>query len=456
MPSRATSASVGKVGGSAARARIRSSRQTKQIALSASPAGITTPGSNPAGVFIRDRASTEEPLVLPDDRQLDEFRAVVAGRRERDPVAAEVEVAQRFHRVDESLARQVAAGAAKAFDQRLGGDESFQAGERILLLLGRGLEQLLVLLDHRGGEIPREGHDLRYADAASFDASLVGQRLAADERYVHELRVEARRPHRLDERGAGFVRRDHDDRLRFDLGDRFYGGGDIDGVAFDGAGRDDLQVALVHRALNAGKTSLAIVIVLVENGDLVERLPGHLRDDLVGLVEIAGTDVEYVAVQRVAQRFGAGERADERNARRGENRLRRIGCRRADVAEQQEHAVVDQLLGIGGGPVGLVTIVERAQFDLAPVDAAGGVDRLEVGQRAGAHFVAELHRRSRERGRLPDQDRIRGDAGIGAMCRESARGKRQYEQVLEQSIHLPPQRSRLTASDRLPPRVSSY
>ncbi len=45
--------------------------------------------------------------------------------------------------------------------------------------------------------------------------------------------------------------------------------------------------------------------------------------------------------------------------------------RRAHVAEQREHVVLDELLGVGLAAVGLVAVVERAQLDPLAVDTAG-------------------------------------------------------------------------------------
>jgi len=128
---------------------------------------------------------------------------------------------------------------------------------------------------------------------------------------------------------------------------------------------------------------------------------------------VARADVEDVAIERAAQRLGAGERTDEGHLLRGEDRFRRVRRRRADVAEEQEDTVVDELLGIGRRAVRLVAVVERAQLDPASVDAAGGIDQLEVGERARAHLGAERLRRPGERGGLADDDRIRRDAGVG-------------------------------------------
>src|SRR6202035_4186661 len=115
------------------------------------------------------------------------------------------------------------------------------------------------------------------------------------------------------------------------------------------------------------------------------------------LVKVARADVEDVAVERRAQRLGAGEWPDKGNTRSGEDRLGGVRRRRADITEQQEDAVVDQLFGVGRGPVALVAVVERTQLDLAPVDASGSIDDPEVCRRTGAHLRAKLGGRAGKR-----------------------------------------------------------
>src|SRR5216683_7914339 len=123
-----TSEKVGSAGGSPLRARILSSRHTKQSDAAASSLGRAAPGSKPAGVRIV-RGLAEESFILADDGQLDELRPIVIGGREGHPVTADVEIAYRLHSADEFLAREVGACAAQPFDEYLGRDESFQAGE---------------------------------------------------------------------------------------------------------------------------------------------------------------------------------------------------------------------------------------------------------------------------------------------------------------------------------------
>src|ERR1700720_1744424 len=175
-----TSERVGSLGGSLLRARILSSRHTKQSDAAASSLGRAAPGSKPAGVLMVRRL-TEESFILADDRQLDELRSIVTAGREGDPVAAEVEIAHRLHGVDEFLACEVGASTTQPLHQYLGGDESFQAGERVVRLAGGSFELCLIFLHHRHTDVPGKGDNLRDGDAATVDSALLGERLAADE-----------------------------------------------------------------------------------------------------------------------------------------------------------------------------------------------------------------------------------------------------------------------------------
>src|SRR5690242_19598671 len=187
MASPATSRRRGSTGGSPARASILSSRQTKHTASAAGSAIAADAGSKPAGVFIRTLNAglpcllAQEALVLANDGQFDELRSGVIGRREADGESADVEIADLLHRRDEFFPGQVVAGASEAFDQDLGGDEALETREGVILLAGRCLEQLLIFLDHAGGQVPRKRHDLGDADAAPGGSRLVGKRLATDE-----------------------------------------------------------------------------------------------------------------------------------------------------------------------------------------------------------------------------------------------------------------------------------
>ncbi len=211
--------------------------------------------------------------------------------------------------------------------------------------------------------------------------------------------------HLLDERRAGLVGADHHDRLRVGLPDVGHGLGDVDRVALDGALGRDLEVALLHRALDAREARLAVRVVLVEDRDLVHAHGGEVLHDRLGLVEVARAHVEDVAVEGVAQQFRPGEGADVRDPRLGEDRQDRRRGGRAHVAEEGEHPLfADELLRVLDGARRLVAVVERLEDDAAAVHAAPRVDVVEVEARAELHVLAELLRRPGKRDRLAEHD----------------------------------------------------
>jgi hypothetical protein len=96
--------------------------------------------------------------------------------------------------------------------------------------------------------------------------------------------------------------------------DRLHRGIDIDRVARHRAEAGRLQAERLERARHALQTGLAVAVVLVEHADAPQADRGDLLDDLGGLVEMRGTHMERAAVERRAQRLGAGERRDEGQA----------------------------------------------------------------------------------------------------------------------------------------------
>ena len=129
--------------------------------------------------------------------------------------------------------------------------------------------------------------------------------------------------------------------------------------------------------------------------------------------------MEHRAAERLAQRFGTGERPEERNLRFVDQRQRGQAGRRADVAEQGEHVVLDELVGVRLAALGLVSVVGGAQLDRHAVDAARGIDHVEVDPAALVHLDAQLRGRAAEGSRLPEHERLglgpggQGDGSAG-------------------------------------------
>ena len=172
----------------------------------------------------------------------------------------------------------------------------------------------LVLLDHRHRRCPTgTAPPARWRRRCRPCRARAASAVAADEGDVVEGRGAAGLLHLPDELGARGVGADHHHRVGLHGLDLLHRVLDVDRIALDRAERGDLQVALAHRDLDALQAGLAVGVVLVEHRDLLAAGRDHLLDDLLGLVVVAGAHVEDVAVERHAQRLGAGEHADQRH-----------------------------------------------------------------------------------------------------------------------------------------------
>src|SRR6266853_3150776 len=345
-----------------------------------------------------------------DHRQVDEFRAAVVVRCEADDKVAEIDAVHAFQRRDQLFAGQVLPGALESLDHHLADDVPLEAGE--VEVSNAGISQyLLVFLHDWNARAPGKRHDLRNRDPVAFVLERVGERLAADERDVVEL---GRAPgvfHLPDEFGDRSVGRDHDHSVGLDGIDRLRGAFHIDRIAFHLAQRGDLHVALGHGKLDALQTGLPVGIVLVEHGDLVVASGDQLFDDLLGLVVVARTHVEDVAIHRIAQHFGTGEGPHQRDLGLGEDRHRSDGGGGADVGDQSEDLVLfDERPGVFDAEARLVSVIARLELDLPAVYTALGIDRVEVRLGTEVHLDTQLGGRTGKGRRLAEQNRFGGDA----------------------------------------------
>ena len=353
----------------------------------------------------------QELAAAADDREVDELRAVVVVRPEGDSEVAEIHVRHRLERGDQALARQIPARPPEAFRERLGDDETLEAREVVVLDAG-GAEHLLVLLDDEGRRTPRKRDHLRDGDADPVLAEGIGERLAADERHVVELRAAAGPLHLADELRDRGVCGHHHHRVRLNAPDRLDRLGDVGRVPLHRRGRRNFQVAPAHGALDTFQAGLAVGVVLVEHRDAADAGGHELLHDLLGLVVVARAYIEDIPIERIAQQLRAGERPKERHLRLGEDRQRGLARRCAHVADEREHPVLlDQLAGVLGAERGFVLVVARPNLDLAAVNAALSVDEIEIGLQARVHLDAELSGGPGERRGLSEDDGGRCYAG---------------------------------------------
>jgi hypothetical protein len=198
----------------------------------------------------------------------------------------------------------------------------------------------------------------------------------------------------------------------------------VDRVALHRGLRHGLEVLRRQRELHAVEAGLAVGIVLPEHGDLVEAQRGELLDDQPRLVVVGGAQVEGVAVEGLAQRHGAGEGREEGRLRRRRQRQGRQAGGGADVAEQRQRVVREQLAGVLGAAVRLVAVVEAHEFDGPAVHAALRVDLVEAEPGALVELDAELGGRAGEGGGLRQQDPIPlgAQAGHCHECRGARNG----------------------------------
>ncbi len=106
-----------------------------------------------------------------------------------------------------------------------------------------------------------------------------------------------------------------------------------------------------------------------------------------------------------AEKAGARERSDVRHAGLFRNRRRGAGSRRADAADQREHALdLDQTARVPDRGLRFVAVVHGHQFQPPTMNAAAVVGLLEGRLDAEPHSPPQFGGRSAERRGLPEQD----------------------------------------------------
>ena len=171
-------------------------------------------------------------------------------------------------------------------------------------------------------------------------AEFLRQRIRSDEGNRDEQRIHLDLVRELDEFRDRLVGRDRHHGFRLALHDieqrRLHRGG----IALERARGDQRHVALGQRALHAVEAGKPEGIVLIEDRDLGDaEILGQMLDPGLGLLKIRGADIDDIAVVRIAQKFGAGERADERHLCGSGDRLTGFRCRRSDRADHGEDFV---------------------------------------------------------------------------------------------------------------------
>ncbi len=183
-------------------------------------------------------------------------------------------------------------------------------------------------------------HHLRNHHAGAFLAQLIGQRLRAHERHVEESAAVARLARRPDVGGARGVGADLHHRIGLGRVDGLHRFGHVDRVALHRGRGHRLEALRTQGQRHAVQTGLAVGVVLVEHGDLLQTQVGELAHDQCRLVVVRGAHVKGHAVERLAQSHGAGERGEERCLRLGGEGQRHQAGGCANVAKEGKHLIV--------------------------------------------------------------------------------------------------------------------
>lgn len=94
-----------------------------------------------------------------------------------------------------------------------------------------------------------------------------------------------------------------------------------------------------------------------------------------------------------------------------QQRQNRLGLGRAPGQKQgQDMLLLDQIPGIFNRQLRVRLVIERAQFNLLPMNPAFGIDRLQIELGACRRFLGAYRRRTAEAARLANQN-LRLDAG---------------------------------------------
>ena len=233
---------------------------------------------------------------------------------------------------------------------------------------------------------------------------------------------------------------------------------------------NDLRALAGDRPRQPAGHVLAELGVLVEHGDprlrvALDDLPPV--DRALAAVALEEAHRPRVALRRTADRLGTVACEQLRDLPRVQVVADREVVGGADRVEDGEHAVLlDELPGQLHRLRRVVAVVVEAVDDLPPVDAARGVDVVEVRLRTGADR-AERGGLTGQRDGAADQHRRRGDTRLGARScaggrcrdrRQRQRGERDDETVHETGFASAgiDAVTRVTAAIRAPAGIGSW
>ena len=152
-------------------------------------------------------------------------------------------------------------------------------------------------------------------------------------------------------------------------------------------------------------------VVLVDDAEAaLAALPEDVVHQHPGLVEVARPQVDDVRkAPGVAQEVGSREGTDEGDLRRPQHRRDALGRGRPHAADHgQDLVLFGEPLGVAGGQLGLVGVVQGDQLQRPPVDPSPGVALVEGGLQARPVVQAQALVGPGEAGALAEEDRPPG------------------------------------------------
>ena len=236
-----------------------------------------------------------------------------------------------------------------------------------------------------------------------------------------DLRPRARRADGLGAFDQRRRRADEHHRLCFGLGQLGRDGAEVGLVAVEFLQQQRLFLDVGKADGGAGGGIGAEGVVDVPHGNAVHADQAQVLDCAFGLALVGGAHVEHVGVHRLVQGHRAGGGPDQRHLELHQRRQHRLRVRRAAAQEQGQSPVLDdQLARVVARQLGVELVVQRHQLDELAVDAAGGVDGIEVQLGAGGGLLHAGGYRAGECGALADHD-LRTS---GERQREGEQGRR--------------------------------
>ena len=131
------------------------------------------------------------------------------------------------------------------------------------------------------------------------------------------------------------------------------------------------------------------------------------------------THVKDVFAHWLMQHHGPGRGADQSDPVLFEKRHDRLRMGRAACQEHGQHVpVFNQNAGVFGSDFGIEFVIQRYQLDLLAVDAAPGIDGVQVEFCTVGGLLDASPDRPREAGCLPDQDLCKAGLAKRSECGE--------------------------------------